>query len=172
MRFTKRAAKVALLCAAFVMASPFNSVVAEAGSNCFQNKPEEVGFLRKINAARRDQSRGQLQLDPELTKVARKHTREMTAKNLLHHTKTAAFKTRVTNWTMLGENVGVGSTVDSLHKAFMDSPSHRDNVLYNTYRHIGIGTRERNGRLWVTIVFEAESDPGTTLRMPRCVTSR
>lgn len=171
MRFTKRAAKVALLCAAFVIASPFNSLVAEAGNNCFQNKPDEVGFFRKINAARRSNSRPQLRLDPELTKVARKHTREMTAKNLLHHTSTAAFKKRVTNWTTLGENVGVGSTVDSLNKAFMASPSHRDNVLYNTYRHVGIGTRVRNGRLWVTIVFEAESDPGTTLRMPRCISN-
>lgn len=172
MRFTKRAAKVALLCAAFVIASPFNSVVAEAGSNCFQNKPEEVGFFRRINTARRSSSRSQLQLDPHLTKVARKHTREMTGKNLLHHTATAAFKNRVTNWTMLGENVGVGSTVDSLHKAFMDSPSHRDNVLYNTFRHVGIGTRERHGRLWVTVVFEAESNPGTTLHMPRCFTGK
>ena len=172
MRFTKRALKVALLCAVFVSASPFNSVVAEAGSDCFQNKSAEVGFFRKINAARRTKSRAQLNLDPHLTKVARKHTREMTAKNLLHHTGTTTFKNRVTNWTLLGENVGVGSTVDSLHKAFMDSPSHRDNVLYNSFRHIGIGTRERHGRLWVTVVFEAESNPGTTLRMPRCFTGK
>ena len=168
MRFSKRASKVALLCAAFVLASPFNSVVAEAGGRCFRNKPAELGFFNKINTERRTRSRVQLKLDPHLTKVARKHSREMTAKNLLHHTETEALKRRVTHWQMLGENVGVGGTVDSLHRAFMQSPSHRDNVLYSTFRHIGIGTRERHGRLWVTVVFEAESNPGTTLRMPNC----
>jgi len=168
MRFTKRALKVALLCAVFVTASPFNSVVAEAGGRCFRNKPAELGFFNKINTERRSRSRVQLQLDPHLTKVARKHSREMTARNLLHHTESSALRRRVTHWEMLGENVGVGGTVDSLHRAFMQSPSHRDNVLYSTFRHIGIGTRERHGRLWVTVVFEARSNPGTTLRMPSC----
>ena len=169
MRFSKRALKVALLCAAFVLASPFNSVVAEAGGKCFQNKPAEVGFFNKINAARRNRSKVPLQLDPQLSKVARKHSREMTAKNLLHHTSTTALKNRVTNWQMLGENVGVGGTVESLNRAFMQSPTHRENVLYTTFRHVGIGTRVRHGRLWVTIVFEARSNPGTTLRMPNCL---
>ena len=168
MGFTKRAAKVALLCAAFVMAGPFNSVVAEAGSNCFQNKPAELGFFNKINVERRSRSRVQLRLDPHLTKVARKHSREMTARNLLHHTSTTNLRRRVTHWQTLGENVGVGGTVESLHRAFMESPSHRENVLYGSFRHVGIGTRERHGRLWVTVVFEAETNPGTTLRMPSC----
>lgn len=169
MRFSNRALKVALLCATFVTASPFTSVVAEAGSKCFQNKPAEVGFFNKINAARRNSSKVALQLDPQLSKVARKHSREMTAKNLLHHTNTTALKKRVTNWQTLGENVGVGGTVESLNRAFMQSPTHRENVLYSTFRHVGIGTRVRHGRLWVTIVFEAKSNPGTTLRMPSCV---
>lgn len=170
MRFTKRAFKVALLCAVFVTAAPFSSLVAEAESNCFQNKPEELGFFNRINAARRGSSRVPLKLDPQLTKVARKHTREMTSKNLLHHTDTAAFRQRVTNWELLGENVGVGSTVESLDRAFMRSPTHRENVLYSSFRHVGIGTRIRHGRLWVTVVFEARSNPGTTLQMPRCFT--
>lgn len=168
MRFSKRALKVALLCAIFVTAAPFSSVVAEAGSNCFRNKNAELGFFNKINTARRSTGRVQLRLDAHLTKVARKHSREMTGRNLLHHTDTAALRRRVTNWQLLGENVGVGGTVDSLHRAFMQSPSHRDNVLYGSFRHVGIGTRERHGRLWVTVVFEAESNPGTTLRMPSC----
>lgn len=169
MKFWERALKVALICAAFVAATPFQQVVAEAGAECFESKPEELAFLNRINLARRAESRGRLQLDPELTKVARRHSREMTAKNLLQHTDTATFRRRVTNWTLLGENVGVGSTVESLHRAFMASASHRDNILFGSFRHIGIGTRERRGRLWVTVVFEAAKDPGTTLRMPGCI---
>lgn len=172
MRLSKRTLKIALLCSVFVASSPFNSVVAEAGGNCFKNKPQERGFFRKISVERRSRSRVRLKLDPHLTKVARKHTREMTGKNLLHHTNTTALRNRVTNWQLLGENVGVGSTVESLHRAFMQSPSHRENVLYGTFRHVGIGTRERHGRLWVTVIFEAKSNPGTTLRMPSCISRR
>ena len=163
MRFSKRAMKVALLCVAFVTASPFNSVVAEAGGRCFRNKPAELGFFNKINTERRSRSRVQLKLDPHLTKVARKHTREMTGKNLLHHTNTTAFKNRVTNWTLLGENVGVGGTTTSLHGAFMDSPAHRSNILYSGFRYVGIGAKQAHGRLWVTVIFESRADPGSPL---------
>ena len=169
MRFWERAVKVGLICAAFVAATPFQDVVAEAGAKCFENKPEELAFFNRINLERRSGGRVQLELDPHLTKVARLHTREMTDKNLLHHTSTTAFRRRVTNWDLLGENVGVGGTVASLHRAFMGSPSHRDNVLFGSFRHIGIGTRERHGRLWVTVVFQAARNPGTSLRMPECV---
>lgn len=109
-----------------------------------------------------------LRLDPELSQAARKHTREMTSRNYLHHTSAAALRRRVTFWTLLGENVGVGNTVDSLQKAFIDSPSHRDNIVYPTFKYIGVGTQKAHGRLWVTFLFEAKENPGTTLRMPGC----
>jgi uncharacterized protein YkwD len=92
----------------------------------------------------------------------------MVRKDLLHHTSESALRRRVTNWSTLGENVGVGGTVDSLHAAFMASPAHKDNVLYTSFRHVGIGVVERNGRMWVTVIFEAQTDPGTTLNMPNC----
>lgn len=92
----------------------------------------------------------------------------MTSRNYLHHTSAAALRRRVTFWTLLGENVGVGNTVDSLQKAFIDSPSHRDNIVYPTFKYIGVGTQKAHGRLWVTFLFEAKENPGTTLRMPGC----
>jgi uncharacterized protein YkwD len=73
---------------------------------------------------------------------------------------------RVTNWSILGENVGVGGNVNSLHQAFMNSPAHRDNVLFGQYRHVGVGVKMDGDTMWVTIVFESHRDPGTTLRVP------
>lgn len=169
MKFFKRAAQIALLSSIFVATVPLGHVAAEAGSNCFSYQAEEKGFLNKINLERKLGGKVQLNLDPELTKVARKHTREMTDKNLLHHTTPTQFRKRVTNWQLLGENVGVGGSVDSLHVAFMNSRDHRVNVMKGTFRNVGIGTRYAHGRLWVTVVFEAETNPGTTLRMPRCI---
>jgi uncharacterized protein YkwD len=139
-----------------------------ANGGCWTTKAGEKGFARKINSARRAAGKGQLRLDPELSRAARKHTFEMFRKDLLHHTPENALRRRVTNWSTLGENVGVGGTVDSLHAAFMASPLHKDNILYTSFRHVGIGTVKRNGRMWVTVIFEAQTDPGTTLNMPNC----
>ena len=149
----------------------FSTVAAEAGATnnaCWDVRPKERGFARKLNAARANNGLGKLRLDPELSKAARVHTREMVVTEFLHHTADSALRNRVTNWNVLGENVGVGGTVDSLHIAFMNSPAHRDNILYGKFRHVGVGTRVKDGRLWVTVIFEAETNPGTTLRMPKC----
>lgn len=118
-------------------------------------------MARKINRARLNLVN--LRLDPELSKVAKVHTREMIRANTLHHTPSRKLRRRVTNWVTLGENVGVGSTIRSLHNAFMNSPAHRDNILYSTYRYVGVGAIKRNGRLWVTVIFEARSNPGSRL---------
>lgn len=146
---------------------PLSTAVA-ADSGCWVTKASERGFARKINLARSATGRAKLSLDPELSRAARKHTFEMVRKDLLHHTSEANLRRRVTNWSTLGENVGVGGTVDSLHAAFMASPAHKDNILYKSFRHVGVGVVERNGRMWVTVIFEAATDPGTTLRMPSC----
>jgi uncharacterized protein YkwD len=86
----------------------------------------------------------------------------------LYHTPSDKLRHRVTNWTVIGENVGVGGTVSSLHTAFMNSPAHKDNILYTAFRHVGIGVAKKNGRMWVTVIFEAIADPGTPLHMPTC----
>ena len=129
-------------------------------------KSTERGFTRKMNAARRAAGGSGMKLDPELSRAARKHTNEMVARSSLHHTPSNVLKKRITNWNWLGENVGVGSTVSSLHTAFMNSPAHRDNILFGRFRHVGVGVRKAGGRMWVTVLFEAQKNPGTTLGMP------
>jgi hypothetical protein len=136
-------------------------------SRCWRHKRTEKRFARKMNRARRRSRRGRLSLDPELSRVARKHTSEMIRRNLLYHTSQSQLGRRVTRWRYLGENIGVGGSVGSLHRAFMRSPPHRHNIM-GGYRHVGVGVSNRRGRMWVTVIFERTSDPGTRLRMPRC----
>lgn len=58
-----------------------------------------------------------------------------------------------TGWDSLGENVGVGPTIASLHSAFMASPGHRGNIL-GDYDSVGIAVVEENPtKLWVTVIF-------------------
>jgi uncharacterized protein YkwD len=132
-----------------------------ASAACYSPGKRERRFASLINVAR--SSVQDLRLDPELSKVAKVHTRAMVKENSLFHTPSDTLRRRVTNWTTLGENVGVGSTVTSLHEAFMNSPAHRDNILYSSFRHVGVGVMREDGRMWVTVIFEARSDPGSPL---------
>jgi hypothetical protein len=142
------------------------SAGAQSGGWCWQPKPAERALARKMNRARDGLRR--LRLDPELSKVARAHSRAMTRRDLLFHSSGLQLKRRVTNWTLLGENVGYGSTVRSLHRAFMASPAHRANIRRREFRNVGVGVRRREGRVWVTVIFQSRADPGTTLSMPSC----
>jgi uncharacterized protein YkwD len=149
-----------------IMAGVVLSVVAPAtvaDAACYSNSDNERSFASKLNAARRAAGKSSLRLDPQLSKAAKVHTREMVRRNVLYHTPTDALKRRVTNWVELGENVGVGGTTTSLHGAFMDSPAHRSNILYSNFRYVGIGAKQAHGRLWVTVIFESRADPGSPL---------
>jgi len=151
--------------AGIVLSALFPAVLPATMANaaCYSNTQNEKAFAKKLNIARNAAGKGSLRLDPQLSKAAKVHTREMVNKDLLYHTPTDALKRRVTNWYELGENVGVGGTVDSLHSAFMNSPAHRSNILYSGFRYVGIGAKKANGRLWVTVIFESRADPGSPL---------
>ena len=154
--------------ALLVVFVPASTSTASACSGRWAFRQPEKAFAAKINQSRLAFGKSGLHLDRQLSKAARRHSREMMQTETLYHTPSPTLRNRVTNWSWLGENVGVGSTPESLHVAFMHSPDHRDNILFSKYRHVGIGTRKRNGRLWVTVLFEADTNPGTTLPMPTC----
>jgi len=58
-------------------------------------------------------------------------------------------------WTMYGENVGEGptSSADTLFKAYMNSPEHRDNILGSKFRYLGIGVVFDGSTAWNTLDF-------------------
>lgn len=169
MNAVKRAVIGITTAALFAGFSPAVTATAQTSQGgCWEVKGAERGFAKRINNVRGVAKRGTLRLDPELSRAARLHTREMVKQDKLYHTPSDKLGRRVTNWTVLGENVGVGGDVESLHAAFMASPAHADNVLYDSFRHMGVGTYKADGKLWVTVIFEAQTNPGTSLRMPKC----
>lgn len=126
----------------------------------------EWAFLSKINSERSAKGLGTLEMDSGLQSHARKHTADMIAAGDYFHSKSGELQAAAgSGWTGLGENVGRGGSVDSLHKAFMESPSHRKNILAD-YNYAGIGTNtSSNGVLYVTVVFMKKgstSSPTTT----------
>ena len=148
-----------------VLAALIPATSASSGT-CWSYSAKERAFAKKVNQARGRNHAGRLKIDPELSKVAMKQTKTMIKKNLLHHTPNLG--SRVTNWQMLGENVGYGGTVSSLHTMFMRSPDHKRNIVNRHYRYVGVGAKQARGYLWVTVVFQATRNPGTRLTMPKC----
>jgi uncharacterized protein YkwD len=62
-----------------------------------------------------------------------------------------------TTWRKLGENVGVAGSIEGAHQAFMNSPSHRANILDRGFNKVGTGvTRGPDGRVWVVHEFMFE----------------
>jgi uncharacterized protein YkwD len=106
-----------------------------------------------INQTRLSFNRGGLRLNTRLSGVAQRHSARMAKSNRLRHNPNLVRDVGDMPWKILGENVGVGSTVNTLHKAFMNSPSHRSNILRGSYRLVGIGIVVARGRTWVTVVF-------------------
>jgi uncharacterized protein YkwD len=136
---------------------------------CWSYHRHERRLARKINRARARHSLGRVRVDPQLSKVSRVHTWDMIGRERVYHTRDATLARRVTNWRILGENVG-STTGGARHifRAMMRSSLHRANILESAYNHVGVGTKRRKGRLWVTITFESLDNPGTRLRMPSC----
>lgn len=165
MKIVTRATAAIVLALTLGVVSPVTT--ASAGSKCYRYKESEKDFARKINNARSAAGIGRLRLDKQLSKVARKHASEMDSKNSLYHTPSSKLAWRVTRWKRLGENVGAGYSVLSLHRAFMDSAPHRANILDSGFRYVGVGVQKDGDYMWVTVVFESRRDPGTRLRLCR-----
>lgn len=113
-----------------------------------------------MNFERRPLERRTFKLEKRLSKIARRHSRRMASAGTLYHNPNLAQDVGNRPWKRLGENVGVAGssgnlqeTLGLLHDAFMDSDSHRRNILYSKYRKIGVGIVRSDGRMWVTIVF-------------------
>ena len=151
--------------------SPLSPFVPDQGSRdqedgCWSWDWAELNFYDFINNERQERKLGRVQIDPELSKVAAHHSYNMMKEQDLYHTPEDRLRERVTEWQILGENVGTGGDAWSIHRAFMDSPPHRDIILHDAMNYVGIGvSHQEDGRMWVTVLFEAYEDPGTTMDM-------
>ena len=108
-------------------------------------------LLGLMNAERAAAGLAPLATHPDLIDDAATWSQHLMDQGSLSHNPNLAAVTA--SWDKLGENVGVGATIASLHSAFMGSSSHRGNVL-GDYDHVGIAVVEETPtKLWVTVVF-------------------
>ena len=110
-------------------------------------------MLALTNEARATHGKAVLDLNAKLSRYATRHSREMAHSGTLFHTEDLASKLNGLDWSMGGENVGVGPSLVDLQDAFMGSKTHRQNILQKGYDHAAIGIVQSDGELWVTVIF-------------------
>lgn len=148
-----RLSLVALLAATLLVL-----LAAAASAQSVGSAEDRMGGL--INAERRAANLPALAVNVQLTGVARDWTPTMVRADALSHNPRLGDAV-AGPWTRLGENVGVArpgsnetpeAMVERLHKAFMDSPGHRANVL-GDFEQVGLGAVWDDGVLWITVNF-------------------
>ncbi len=105
-----------------------------------------------INATRGTATLSALKLNDKLTEVARRHSKRMAAQGELYHSDLNRLLSA--NMSAVGENVGMGGSLEELHAAFMASPPHAQNIM-GGYTRTGVGVYRSGGRIWITQIFAA-----------------
>ncbi|MCU1463607.1 MAG: Allergen V5/Tpx family protein, partial [Acidimicrobiales bacterium] len=139
------AAAVAITSAALMTfgAVPAHAATVDTGA--------ESGFFARINRERNSRGLASMAYASDLVAVARRHSADMARQGRLYHTPNLG--SQVCCWQSLGENVGEGASVDSVHNSFMSSATHRDHILSLAFTQVGVGVVSSGGTLWVTEIF-------------------
>ena len=116
----------------------------------------DAAFVKTTNDLRAARGLPRMKVSATLSKLAYRHSVAMARKGQLWHNDISS---ATDHWVWLGQNVGVGSSVEGLQRAFMDSPPHRANILRRKANLFGVGTYISHGRIWVTVNFE-QTTPG------------
>ena len=104
----------------------------------------EAALLKVMNKTRKAHGLAPLRVDPNLLRAARWQSVDMASKGYFAHgafqQRMAAFRVR---GPKIGENLGWGSgslaAPQVIVRGWLNSPSHRQNLLRPGYRRVGIG---------------------------------
>lgn len=123
----------------------------------------ERAFVDLVNSERAARGLRPLAVKRDLVTLARRHTSRMVAADNLFHNYGVHSQVRPRRYAT-GENVGYGVSVSSLHAQFMESPSHRRNVLLSIFTEVGVGVaHDAYGWMYVTIDFARPYRPAAAV---------
>lgn len=144
-----------------------------------------------VNAERAAAGRSPLATHETLSRTAQSYASEMVATSRFAHTdlRGGSVADRVLSaggsldpWLELGENLGWGTLTQGTPRAlvagWMNSPLHRDNVLYSTFNQVGLGIADgipvaggSEGMTYVAVFGRSET-ARTQTAPPRPVTKK
>jgi len=126
-------------------------------------RPLEDELLQYLNRDRRRYGLSPLRMDETLRQVARLHSEDMRDRQFFSHINPDGLrpKDRVRYYAGLtfqkvGENIGKDmrqTRMSFLESVFMESPGHRENILWPYYKRVGIGIALDSTHCYVTEIF-------------------
>ena len=128
--------------------SPKTPKTPSAQTNSATLTSQEQEMINLVNSARSQNNLPALQVDMQLTNVARIKAQDMIDNNYFSHNSPKygspfdMMQSFGINFVQAGENIAGNQDVKSAHNALMNSPGHRKNILSPDYTHIGIGIRQ------------------------------
>lgn len=137
--------RLALLLTATLSALALGLAAAPASAG------ESDRLIYLVNSARSRAGLPALGADAKLNSIAQSHAQKMATAGRIYHN--SSYASQATPWTAWGENVGSGPDVDSVHKAFMASATHRGNVLSSKFDLVGVGIARWSGGIMVVEDF-------------------
>lgn len=115
-------------------------------------------LLSLVNSARARAGLPAVAADAKLNSIASEHAQRMASAGRIYHN--SSYPSQAEPWQAWGENVGSGPSIDEVHKAFMQSPTHRANILSSKFDLLGVGVATYSGGIMVVQDFLKR--PGTT----------
>ena len=112
---------------------------------------DEAAFVAKINGLRASKGLPALQVHQNLVAKARGWAAVMAGAGKIWHSTLSDGITA--DWKKLGENVGMGGSVDGLHAAFVASPGHYANLVDPNFSHVGVGIVMSGKTIFVAEMF-------------------
>jgi uncharacterized protein YkwD len=132
---------------------------ASAQSPPLQRNDSERQLFDSLNHERAAQSLPALQWDEALFKAARQHALRMSNLNMLEHQLPSepSLADRLTEagarFSVIAENIAIGSNPHTIHAGWMDSPGHRKNILDPRLTSVGIAAVRGTGGLFAVQDF-------------------
>ena len=140
--------------------TPAPSTPAPSRGTEAKNSPAMASqMLKLINAERAQQGLAALALDSRLSNGAYLKSKDMGINQYFSHTSPTygspfqMMKSLGITYRAAAENIARNRTVTGAHTAFMNSPGHRDNILDDSYRKVGLGFYQQGKDLYVTQWF-------------------
>ena len=141
-----------MLAALGVAAGPIVAIAAPSAA-ASADGGAEAQFVALINQLRASKGLPGLAVNGQMTAQARAWSANMAANGLRENPNEASGAPA--GWSVLGENVGTGSSVGDIESAFIHSPAHYANLVGPRFNLVGVGVVVSNGALWVTQEFMA-----------------
>jgi hypothetical protein len=131
----------------------------------FAQQPMSVSeqyLFSAVNAERQQHGLQPVQWDPVLYRAATYHADAMAEHNTISHQfsgepeLSARGAAAGAHFSVISENVAMGSNAVQLHDMWMHSPHHRDNILDASVDHVAIRVVRHNGELYAVEDFERQ----------------